>query len=127
MNLLYLGEATHSPYLKKEYLREVPEQEFWHYGRKIQLTDVPIWEEVYYSPGVLGIYAAWSPLAEYYIIVIPTMHFSNNADAHVETFYGPDAARQTWLRAKELGVNLDLYRHWVDDVNTWLTDETMST
>ena len=123
MKLLFLSEVCGAN-LEKEYLTDIPKQEFWHYSRKAEITDVPIWEEVYYDPGVIGVYGAWSPLAEYYMIVHPTMLGTDN---YIETFYGPDASKQTWLRLRDCGVKLELHNKWVDDINTWLKDETIST
>jgi hypothetical protein len=33
----------------------------WHKHRELTIDDVVLWEEIYYQPGNIGIYAAWSP------------------------------------------------------------------
>ena len=33
------------------------------------INDIECWQEIYYEPGNLGLYAAWSPYVECYIIV----------------------------------------------------------
>ena len=90
----------------------------WHYIREMEITDVSEWEEIYHQPGNIGIYGAWAPHAEYYIIVHEL--FLENTET-IEKFYGVTAGKDLWKRASELGIDLPMYEVWVDSHNTWLT------
>ena len=37
--------------------------------RSYSVEDIECWQEIYYQPGNIGLYAAWSPYVECYIIV----------------------------------------------------------
>jgi hypothetical protein len=39
---------------------------------------------------------------------------------NIETFYGPEAQKKAFARAKELGINLPVYKNWVEDDKMWL-------
>jgi hypothetical protein len=40
----------------------------WHNEREISVDDVVVWEQIYHQPGNIGIYVAWSPFEEFYLI-----------------------------------------------------------
>ena len=90
----------------------------WHYIREMEINDVSIWEEIYRQPGNIGIYGAWAPHAECYIIVYELFLENKNT---IEKFYGVNAAKDLWKRATELGIELPMYEIWIDSHNTWLT------
>jgi hypothetical protein len=46
-----------------------PLTEQWHNDREITIEDVSVWEQIYHEPGNIGIYAAYRPFTEFYIIV----------------------------------------------------------
>lgn len=70
---------------------------------KINLSKIELWEQIYYKKGNIGIYAAWKPYIEYYIIV---HNLFINTTFGVEEFFGEDASTKTWERAKEFGIDL---------------------
>lgn len=104
------GEYFESKWMDSEELILPPTTD-WTYDRELQIDDVDLWEVIH--EGSFGIYAAWSPRAEFYMI----LPFWKMVDQgyHVETFYGIDAGLRTQKRAKELGITLPLNDYWVDD------------
>jgi hypothetical protein len=94
----------------------------WDYGREMTVDDVDIWEQLYYSTGGLGVYAAWCPFAEFYMITLPT--FSAEVNLKIETFYGPGASQKTFKRARELNIPLSLNSVWVEPEDMWLHQAT---
>ncbi len=89
----------------------------WDYSRELQIEDIDIWEQIYYESGGLGLYAAWSPYAEFYLI---THKFFANTSNSIETFYGPGSGEKAYLRAKELGMPIKTNEVWVDNEDMWL-------
>lgn len=102
------------------HLDTLPEEptptEFWHYIREMDISDVKAWEEIYYQPGNVGIYAAWAPYSEFYIIVYDLLPHTT-----IEKFYGANASEKVQKRAIQLGITLPSINVWVDPQNTWLT------
>lgn len=100
----------------------------WDYKREMQIEDVDIWECLYTRGGGVGVYAAWLPYAEFYMITTGTDMYSDDMmingipyqHRHIETFYGPEAQKRTFQRAKELGIHLPVYKEWVDNDQMWL-------
>lgn len=91
---------------------QTPPKTDWDYKREMQIEDVNLWEEIAFNPSGIGVYAAWDPYAEFYMI-------TNMRDA-IETFYGPEAAKKVYNRSKELGQPLNVNQIWVDDEDVWL-------
>jgi hypothetical protein len=113
MNLI---DQTQLTSFFKTYTKIPDTQEYWHYLRPMKLDDVNLWEEIYTEPGNIEIYGAWSPLAECYLIVHPLFQ---NSTLGFEIFYGKSAGEEVWLRSKEFGIDLPIYKNWIDDSNTW--------
>lgn len=88
-----------------------PPTQKWTYDREMQIEDVDIWEVLYESGGGTGVYASWSPYAEYYLITV---------QRQIETFYGPNAQSKVAKRAAELGIKLPFTQVWVDQEDMWL-------
>lgn len=95
----------------------VPPTVDWDYKRDMTINDVDVWEMIYYESGGNALYAAWAPLAEFYMI---TQNMVDPGNSKVETFYGPKSASKAYSRAKELGMPICLTRTWVDDAQLWL-------
>lgn len=108
----------------------LPPKTDWDYGREMQVEDVDIWEVLYEASDGIGIYAAWSPYAEFYLIT-KGVNYSNGPrfyerngntpywDRFIETFYGPGAQTKTLKRAKELNIPVPTFNTWVDDSEVW--------
>lgn len=82
----------------------------WDYDNPINLEDVNLWEELYFQMGNVGIYAAYDPYVEFYIIVY---NLFANLECGIEKFYGFGANKQVWERAKKLGIDLPVETVWV--------------
>jgi len=81
----------------------LPSSAPWNLDKEIKLDDVLIWEQLHYEPGNIGVYAAYNPYAEFYLI---TYNLFFKTEFKFETFYGVDAAQQCYDRATELGIYL---------------------
>jgi hypothetical protein len=55
----------------------------WRSNNPPTIEEITLWEEIYQSPGTLGVFAAFSPRANLYIIV-PAV---NNSIENIEIFY----------------------------------------
>jgi hypothetical protein len=95
----------------------LPPNPSWDYSRELQIEDVDVWEQIYFSSGGLGLYAAWCPYAEFYLI---TNNLFNGKQPMIETFYGPEAREKAYYRGKELGMPLSLNKIWVEPEDMWI-------
>ena len=82
----------------------------------MEIEDVKIWEQIYYKGGHVGIYAAWDPYAEFYMVVY---NLFIDVSGGIKTFYGPTARSQVEEHAKKLGIDLIENKIWVDEINSW--------
>lgn len=100
----------------------LPPKKDWDYSRELRIEDIDIWEILYESSGGIGVYAAWLPYAEFYMITTgwkPGV-FQIPTNKTIETFYGPGAQEKVYNRARELDIPLGVYKTWVDDKDLWL-------
>jgi hypothetical protein len=96
----------------------------WDYSRELKIEDVDIWEVIYQQGGGTGVYAAWSPYAEFYMITLPNL---NVFPDRIETYYGPDASEKVIKRCKELKIPVSVNKHWVDPEDLWKYTKKFST
>ena len=80
--------------------------------KELELADVKLWELIYYKGAHIGVWAAWNPRAEFYIV---TYNMFLDIPQGIQMFSGPDAKRQIWKLAKELNVTLPVNKVWVDN------------
>ena len=90
----------------------------WDYARELQIEDVDIWEVIYEQGGGVGVYAAWCPYAEFYLI--RTGWWNVAAGKDIETYYGPGADVAVQKRAKELNIPLFTNKIWVEPEDMFL-------
>jgi hypothetical protein len=95
-----------------------PPKKDWDYKRPMQIEDVDIWEVIYEQGGAVGIYAAWDPYAEFYIIRVGWI--LEQQGHGVEIYYGPGSMNKMIARAKELGIPISTDKVWIDPDNMWL-------
>jgi hypothetical protein len=93
----------------------------WKYDREIKIEDVEIWEQICYKTGGIGLYAAYLPYAEFYIV---TGKWIQQKSGNIECFYGPGSMQAAYRRAKELGMIVAVKETWVDDKDLWLYQPT---
>lgn len=96
----------------------LPPKKKWDYKREMKIEDVDIWEQIYFQGGGLGVYVAWSPYAEFYMIV-PDLYYSKNNKKEIETFYGPESGKAVYNRCLELKIPIKLNKIWVDQNDMW--------
>jgi len=103
------GEHFDANWLDSEEI-VLPPKETWTYDREMIIEDVDLWEVIVEAQ--FGIYAAYSPHAEFYMIF--PFYWMKDRGHDIETFYGSDAASRCFLRAKELGIDLQLHDYYYD-------------
>ncbi len=91
----------------------------WDYSREMTVDDVDIWEVLYEASGGIGVYAAWLPYAEFYMITTGCIPKTIN-DRIIETYYGPNSQKQVYARATELGIPLTVNTVWIEEDDVWL-------
>jgi len=95
----------------------LPPKRDWDYSREMQIEDVDIWEVIY--EGGWGVYASWSPYAEFYLLTPPY----GRPDCHLETFYGKNAVNILMKKMKELNIPFSSKLFWVEPEDMWLYTE----
>jgi hypothetical protein len=99
----------------------------WDYKKELNIEDVEIWEVIIEYGGGLGVYAAWKPYAEFYLVttgvdystgkIIDNYHYQ---DKFFETYYGPGAQKKVQEKMKELGLFVFTHPIWVENEEMWL-------
>lgn len=97
----------------------------WDYSREMRIEDVDLWEVLSMEGGGGGVYASFWPYAEFYMITLGHRHdhHMQPSDRKVELFYGPNASKQVYKRARELGILMWVKQTWADDDEMWLYQE----
>ena len=96
----------------------LPPKTDWDYKREMKIEDVNLWELIQ-EIGSVGVYAAWDPYAEFYLIKPPF----NRHNLGFETYYGKGALKQVKKRMKELGLVIPKNTHWVETEDMWLYED----
>lgn len=99
-------------YQQRETSVHFPPKILWDRDSELTIEDVQLWEQIYYQPGNVGIYAAWTPYAELYIIAYDL--FLNQKQT-IEIFKGTTASNDVFKKASKLGIDLSAHRIWVSD------------
>lgn len=95
---------------------QTPPKTNWDYSREMQIEDVDIWEVIYEQGGGVGVYVAWSPYAEFYLI--RTGHW--NVPNDIETYYGPEAGKKVYKWMIDFGLKPVVNKVWVEDEDLWI-------
>jgi hypothetical protein len=107
----------------------LPPGKDWDYSRELQVEDIDIWEVIYEAGGGFGVYAAWAPYAEFYLITTgsnPNYNKTsrnglfNYTDKLWETYYGKNAQKRVQKRMKELKIPFVTHSVYVDNSYMWL-------
>lgn len=109
------GEVFESKWMDSNKI-EVPPHPDWDYSRELQIDDIDIWEVIYEQGGGVGVYAAWCPNAEFYLVRTGWW----NAPNDIETYYGAGANAKVQARMKELGIPFVTHQVWVEPEEMWL-------
>jgi len=114
------GEVFDESWMNSNKIITPPKKD-WDYLRKLQIEDVDVWEVIYEQGGAVGIYAAWSPYAEFYMIRVGWLLESKGYG--VETYYGPGSMNRVIKRAEELEIPISKNKIMVDSDQMWLYQE----
>lgn len=99
----------------------LPPNPKWDYSRELRVEDVDIWEVICEQGGAVGLYAAWCPYAEFYLLRVG---FDAESKGYgFETYYGPGAQKIIQKRIKELGIYVESKNIWVEPEDMWLYNE----
>ena len=100
----------------------------WDYQREMRFEDVYVWEKIC-EPWQWGVYAAWDPYAEFYVVRHEINYFRDRRTAldekpiyEFEYYYGHNAQARLIHRMKEIGI-LHYARFndvWVEPEKMWL-------
>jgi len=115
----------------------LPPTKEWDYKREMTIEDVDIWEILFEGSPAKGVYAAWAPYAEFYMVCTgPDYkqdpytwkdHYSGDIrwtwNRQIQTFYGPGAQKKVIQLCKEADIPLHIFETWVDDKDLWLYQE----
>lgn len=97
----------------------LPPKTDWDYSRDMRLEDVDIWEVLWEAGGSWGVYASWSPYAEFYMV--RTGFDREIQGLSPEFYYGTGAQNKVIKRMKELNMpTLNLNTVWVEPEDMWL-------
>ena len=96
----------------------LPPNKKWDYSRDLKIEDIDIWEVIYEQGGAVGVYAAWEPYAEFYMIRVGWQLEAQGWG--VETYYGPGSMNMVVSRCKELSIPICINEQWVEPEDMWL-------
>ena len=96
-----------------------PPNSRWTHQKAPTIEDIELWEQIYYQPGNIGIYAAYEPYAEFYLL---TYNLFIDTPQGIETFYGPQAEQKLWQKIKSLKIPVVLHRIWAEDAEETATE-----
>lgn len=108
----------------------LPKSKKWDYKRELKLEDIDVWE-VIGEHGTIGVYAAWEPYAEFYLIITGTDYSNqwlgklngvtyNYSGKIYETYYGAGAQKMVQKRMIELNIPFSVNKVWVDESDMWM-------
>jgi hypothetical protein len=100
-------EIINSPWEEKDDIPVLKVPPKWNKDTDITVDDVVIWEQIYHQPGNIGIYVAWSPNAEFYLVSYDL--FTKTA-AGIKTFQGSDAVDRVLKSIEYLNIKLPINR-----------------
>lgn len=110
----------------------LPKKGDWDYKRELKIEDINLWEVIYQASGGVGVYAAYDPYAEFYMITTGwdghtrTIRDAIYSDKIIETYYGKNAQNMVQKRMVELNIPFAVNTVWVDDDQMWLYDNDQS-
>jgi hypothetical protein len=107
------GEVFDPSWMDSDTL-QLPPKKDWDYSRELTIEDVDIWEVIWEAGGGQGLYASWSPYAEFYLLSI---------DGQINTLYGPNAQKELIQKIKELNLPVSVNKIWVEPEDMWLYSE----
>jgi hypothetical protein len=96
-----------------------PPKTVWKEQRSPTIEEIDLWEQIYYQPGNVGIYAAYEPYTDFYLL---TYNLFMDKPWGIQTFCGPQAEKQLWQKIKDLKIPVTLHSTWTEDTDQFETD-----
>lgn len=96
-----------------------PPTHTWKNQQPPTIEEIELWEQIYYQPGNIGIYAAYEPYADFYLL---TYNLFIDTPQGIQTFYGAQAQKQLWQKIKDLKIPVVLNSIWSEDTADSETD-----
>ena len=97
---------------------QTPPKYDWDYSRELQIEDIDIWEVIYEQGGGVGVYAAWAPYAEFYLIRTGYWNVKDGKD--IELYYGPEARKKVYSWMVSHGLKPVINEIWIEPEDMWL-------
>ena len=79
----------------------LPQTDKWDKKYPIEISDVELWEEIHHQPGNFGVYAAWRPYADLFIVV---HYLFKDKDYGIEIYRNEIDVK---ARSRQLGVGVE--------------------
>lgn len=104
----------------------IPPYKKWDYKREMEIEDVNIWEVIYEASNGIGVYAAYDPYAEFYMITTGFTEKSKEIgiflypEKIIETHYGGNVQAKVQKRISDLNIPISLKKIWVEPEDMWL-------
>jgi hypothetical protein len=111
------GEVFEQSWMDSNKVGMPPKTE-WDYSRQLQIEDVDIWEVIYEQGGAVGVYAAWSPYAEFYMI--RTGWQKEIQGLGIETYYGKGSQKKVQGRMNSMSIPFSVNQIWIEPEDMWL-------
>lgn len=90
------GEELYDENHKNYDFLNLPPSPAWDNSRPLQIEDVDIWEVILEGGGGFGLYAAWCPYAQFYMLRLR---------GEVEWYYGPEGEKMLENRLQSLNIS----------------------
>lgn len=100
------GEETFDENIMNYDFLIFPETKKWDYKKPLSIEDIEIWEVLYEEGGGTGVYAAWRPYAEFYMV-------SYKYQIEIFTGFGCNLRLTKYLNKKNIPFLLKTI--WVED------------
>jgi hypothetical protein len=85
----------------------LPSKKIWDYKRPLQIEDIDIWEVIYEQGGGTGVYAAWDPYADFFMVLI---------NDKIETFYGKGCEKRVMKYLDFYKIPYPRSKVWVEEL-----------
>jgi hypothetical protein len=83
----------------------------WKEDKNLEITDVSLWEQIYYEPGIIGVYAAWNPKAELYLV---TYNFFLRENTGYKLLRGSSGVDDIVKELQNLGIDIPVRQIKID-------------
>lgn len=83
----------------------------WHGQFNPCINEIKLWEVIYSKPNIIGVYAAWDPYVEFYIIHYPVLA---GIEFHHQEFFGPNASEEVHATMQKYGIDLPIHNVWIE-------------